>query len=51
VPRSNTTCTQSGIYQNDCAHRSQIALSKGDNFPTCGTHGMVNWTLIQATKN
>lgn len=43
--------TQSGIYQSDCTDVLQIALSKGDTFPPCGKHGVVNWYLIQATYN
>jgi hypothetical protein len=44
-------CGQSGIWQNTCSDRLQIALSKGDTFPPCRNHGSVNWTLIQATRN
>lgn len=44
-------CTQSGIYQSTCSDKLQIALSKGDTFPPCRTHGSVTWTLKQATQN
>lgn len=44
-------CEQSGIYQSNCADRLQIALSKGDTFPPCRTHGNVSWTLITPTQN
>ncbi len=44
-------CTQSGIYQSVCSDKLQIALSKGDTFPPCRTHGSVTWNLIRATQN
>ncbi len=45
-------CDRSGIYQSNCSHKIQIALSKGDTFPPCreGNHG-VSWTLLRATHN
>jgi hypothetical protein len=30
-------CEQSGLYDSDCGHTKQIALSKGDTFPPCRT--------------
>lgn len=44
-------CEQSGIWQSTCTDKTQIALSKGDTFPPCRTHGAVSWTLIRATHN
>jgi hypothetical protein len=41
-------CPQSGIYTPNCRCK-QIALSKGDTFPPCGSHGSVTWTLTQST--
>jgi hypothetical protein len=43
--------TESGIYQSTCSCRLQIALSRGDVFPPCRTHGAVSWVLIQRTVN
>lgn len=51
MPQTSQKCEQSGIYRSGCACKTQIALSKGDTFPPCRTHGSVTWTLIQATKN
>ncbi len=51
MARTSEKCQQSGIYQSTCADRLQIALSKGDTFPPCRSHGAVNWTLIRATQN
>jgi len=42
-------CQQSGIYRPSCGCM-QIALSKGDTFPPCRTHGSVTWILVQATR-
>ena len=37
-------CTQSGIYQSDCACCSRIALSQDETFPPCGKCSRaVNW--------
>ena len=48
--RTGTKCTQSGIYEADCVHKTRIALSNGDTFPPCqrGDHG-VYWRLVQST--
>lgn len=51
MPATGYKCQRSGIYQAECVHRTQIALSKGDTFPPCqrGDHA-VNWVLIRATQ-
>lgn len=48
---TGSKCQQSGIYQSNCSDRLQIALSKGDTFPPCRSHGGVSWRLLQATVN
>jgi len=51
MPRSNTTCTESGIYRSECKDKEQIALSKNENFPLCGTcKQLVDWSLVRATE-
>jgi len=50
MPRTSEKCQQSGIYQANCQHRIQIALSKDDTFPPCRNCGAVTWTLVQATR-
>ena len=45
------SCQRSGLYQAQCIHRTQIALSQGETFPPCGPglHA-VDWTLVQPTS-
>ena len=50
MPSTGHKCGQSGIYQSNCPHTMQIALSKDDTFPPCRTCGAVTWTLVQATR-
>ena len=50
MPKTSEKCQQSGIYKGSCGCK-QIALSKGDTFPPCGScKKAVNYTLVQATK-
>lgn len=49
--KTSDKCQQSGIYRSTCSDRIEIALSKGDTFPPCRTHGSVTWNLVRATQN
>lgn len=50
MPSTGGTCTQSGIYANDC-HSKEIALSQGEKFPPCsGCRQAANWRLIRPTR-
>ena len=51
MPTTAEICQTSGIYQADCRHATQIALSRGERFPPCShCHRAITWRLIQATK-
>ena len=53
MPKTGNICRESGIYEAQCSHRTQVALTKGDPFPPCGgapTHGP-NWVLLRAVRN
>lgn len=50
MPKTAEKCDTSGIYRSDCKDKEQIALSKNERFPPCGTcKQAVNWSLIRAT--
>lgn len=46
--QSGDRCREQGIYESTCEDRSRIALIEGRRFPTCRTHGDVEWTLLES---
>lgn len=49
--RTGETCQESGIYKAGCNCNYEIALSKDETFPPCGScNKAVIWTLVRKTK-
>ena len=53
IINTSDICATSGIYQNNCRCRSQIAINKGDVFPLCPKCQNPNttWLLVQPVVN
>jgi len=48
--RTDTICTQAGIYRSDCADQDRVTMAVGETFPRCPScKKAVGWGLVVAT--
>jgi hypothetical protein len=46
--RSGENCQIEGVWRSTCDDAREANVLKGDLFPSCPSHGTVNWELVRS---